>query len=64
VSIRASVSPECRRLAQQVPLPATDRDAKITLARYRAALERANQNLGATSECIGVLVEAYANYGR
>jgi hypothetical protein len=44
------------------PTPHRDDDAVIAIARYRAALDRANRQLGGTEKCIAELSARYANY--
>lgn len=56
-----AVSDKCARLARQVAPPAykLNDDARVILKRYEAALETANENIGATGSCIRRLAAEY-----
>lgn len=51
----------CERLAGTVPPPAwrDGDDARLVLRRYEAALDQANQRLGAARACVQRIVAAY-----
>jgi hypothetical protein len=54
---------DCELLAQTVPYPAvsTGQNAKVSVARHRAALGQANGNLVATRTCQEQQRERFAN---